>query len=190
MTAGPQPPYYISMKPIYYTGITAVIIVLLLADPSSVAAGGDYYRVTKVDDGDTVSIRTQSFLGVPLKIEKVRLIGIDAPELKQQSWGRTAKRHLKEIISVCDWVVRLEYDLEQRDKYGRLLAYLWDKSGRMLNEQMVYDGYAIAFTIPPNLRYAERFDSAQQSAKMRRTGIWGKAGLRQSPYEWRKEHPR
>ena len=88
--------------------------------------------MTKVHDGDTVSIRVSSFARIPIRTERVRLIGIDAPELEQE-WGWHAKRYLKKILSESDWIVSVETDVEQRDKYGRLLAYLWDKDGRMIN---------------------------------------------------------
>lgn len=148
------------------------------------------YRVTEVHDGDTVTIRTSSFIGIPFKTERVRLIGIDAPELKQENWGRKAKRYLKKLISENDWVVRLELDVEQRDKYGRLLGYLWDNRGRMINELMIEHGYAVLYTIPPNVKHDERFMFAQKRAQTRKAGVWHKGGLQKSPHRWREEHPR
>lgn len=190
LTAGLRPTYYIAMKLFYYTGFKALIFLLLLVPLPSWSASDSYYRVTDVHDGDTVSIRAGSFLGIPFKIEKVRLIGIDAPELKQEAWGRKSKRHLKKLLSANDWVVRVEFDTEDRDKYGRLLAYLWDKQGRMINEMMVSSGYAVAYPFYPNIRYKDRFETAQRTAKEKGAGIWGKAGLMNSPVNWRKEHPR
>lgn len=132
--------------------------------------------VTNVHDGDTVSIKIKSFLGIAISVEKVRLIGIDAPEIKQEPWGRKAKKHLKKLISESDGSVYLEYDLDRRDKYGRLLAYLWDKKGRMINEKMIEDGYAAVFIVPPNVKYVKRFMEAQQTARQKMSGMWGKGG--------------
>ncbi len=143
--------------------------------------------VNEVHDGDTVSIRTRSFLGITISVEKVRLIGIDAPEIKQEPWGRMAKKHLKKLINESGGKVYLEYDLDRRDKYGRILAYLWDKKGRMLNQRMLEDGYAMLYTIPPNVKYVNILTEAQQKARQNKAGIWGKGGLKKSPHEWRKE---
>lgn len=174
----------------YYTKISLIIILLFIFSSFASAAQTSKFRVTDVRDGDTISIRVNSFAGIPLKTERVRLIGIDAPELKQEGWGRQAKRHLKRLISESDWVVTVEFDIEQRDKYGRLLAYLWGKDGRLINERMVADGYAMVYTFPPNIKYTERFLSAQKKAQANKAGIWGKNRLRKSPGEWRIEHPR
>jgi len=152
--------------------------------------GGTPYVVTEVHDGDTVSIRLRSLFGIALSVEKVRLTGIDAPEFKQEPWGRRAKKHLKKMISESGGVVYLEYDFDRRDRHGRLLAYLWDKKGRMLNEKMLEDGYAMLYTIPPNVKHVKRFTSAQERARQNKAGIWGKDGLKVSPKEWRKENPR
>ncbi len=148
------------------------------------------FRVTEVHDGDSVSIRISSPLGLPVRTERIRLIGIDAPELKQEPWGRISKRFLKKIISRSDWIVFVEFDIEQRDKYGRLLAYLWTKKGEMINEMMVLNGYATLYTIPPNVKYVDRLISAQRHAQIKKLGIWGKKGIKVTPEEWRKAHPR
>ena len=178
------------MKQSYYTRIPIIICLILFIPFLPDAAHAAKFRVTKVHDGDTVSIRISGFAKIPVKTEKVRLIGIDAPELKQEPWGRLSKRYLKKLVSESDWVVDVEFDVEQRDKYGRLLAYLMDKNGRMINEKMLETGYAILYTIPPNVKYTERFTEAQKKAQLCKAGIWRKGGLRKSPEQWRMEHPR
>jgi micrococcal nuclease len=178
------------MKRFYYTAISAIIINLIFITSLASAAAPAKVRVTKVHDGDTVSIKMSSFSRLSFKIERVRLIGIDAPELKQEPWGRISKRYLKKLISESDWVVSLEFDLEQRDKYGRILGYLWDKKGKMINERMIESGYALLYTFPPNVKYVESFTAAQKRAQSRKTGIWAKGGLKKDPEQWRKEHPR
>lgn len=178
-----------SMGRFYYTAILtlmALFSVIVLADE----AVGTTYLVTEVNDGDTVSIKAKSFAGVPLKIERVRLIGIDAPELRQEPWGRRAKRYLKKLISENGWVIDVEHDIEQRDKHGRLLGYLWTKDRRLLNEQIIEEGFAVLFTVPPNVKHVERLTAAQKRAQTGRRGIWGEGGLRESPRQWREAHPR
>lgn len=149
-----------------------------------------YYRVIEIHDGDTVSVITGSFFGIVNEVERVRLTGIDAPELTQEPWGGKAKEHLRKIIKESHWYVKIELDIQQRDRYGRLLAYLWDKEGKMINYLMVRDGYAMVYTVPPNVKYAELFLQAQKLARQEGRGIWSRQGLRESPSQWRKKHPR
>lgn len=143
-----------------------------------------YATVTKVHDGDTVSIIIGN------AEEKVRLIGVDAPELGQEPWGKRARRKLQEMMRKTDRTVKVEFDVEERDKYGRLLAYLWTKDGRLINEEMIKSGYAIVYTVPPNVRYVDRLRQAQNMALKRRVGIWGEKGLEERPSDYRKTHPR
>ena len=140
--------------------------------------------VVKVHDGDTLSVLFNK------KKEKVRLIGIDAPEMGQKIWGKRAKKYLENILSSSGWRVRLEFDVEQRDKYDRILAYIWTKDGRMINILMFESGYAMLFTVPPNLEYVDNLGVAQKQAKEKGVGIWGIKGLKERPSDYRKEHGR
>jgi micrococcal nuclease len=178
------------MRHFYYTAITVIILPLFFVFPPAHAAYGSLFRVTEVNDGDTVTIRAKSFAGIPLKTERVRLIGIDAPELRQEPWGRRSKCHLKKLLSKSNWVVEVEYDIDRRDKYGRLLGYLWGRDGRMLNERQVEAGMAVPYTFAPNVKYVERFADAQKRAKARKYGFWKEGGLTEAPRYWRKSHPR
>ncbi len=177
------------IKASYYNLLaTFVISLLFLVYPCNTEAQkAEKFRVTEVHDGDTVSIRVSSFLGFPFRIERVRLIGIDAPELRQEPWGRNAKRHLKRLLSENDWVVAVEFDIEKRDKHGRLLAYLWHRNGTMINEKMLLDGLAVLYTIPPNVKYVERLKRAQRIAQQQKKGIWGRSGLKLTPEQWREQ---
>lgn len=157
--------------------ILIIITIIFFISPSFTYAlvAGTPVVATNVHDGDTVSISIKSLFGIVIGTEKVRLIGIDAPEIKQEPWGRRAKKHLKKLINESGGSVHLEYDLDRRDKYGRILAYLWDKKGRMINQKMIEDGYATVLTIPPNVKYVKRFIEAQQMARKNKAGMWGKA---------------
>jgi micrococcal nuclease len=180
------------MYRLYYNTKTFLILfALLLVASSAHAVSGNKYVVTQVHDGDTISIKAESFAGFPLRIEKVRLIGIDTPELKQEPWGRKAKKHLKKLLSESDWIVNVEFDVQERDKYGRLLGYIWSRNkGILINQKMIEDGMAVLFTFPPNVRYEDRFTEAEKMASKKGIGLWGPNGLTQKPADWRREHPR
>ncbi|MCL0083510.1 thermonuclease family protein [Thermodesulfovibrionales bacterium] len=182
------------MKLHYYTGIfiliLAIAIIFLYFNASYIDTKyGTRFYVSRVDDGDSVSIRKAGFWGILSGTESVRLIGIDAPELGQEPWGNRSKRHLQRLINKNGGVVNIEFDVKQRDRYERLLAYLWGGEGDMINERMIEDGYAVLLTIPPNVRYTERFKTAQRKARLQRAGFWKYGGLNESPRQWRMKHP-
>lgn len=141
-------------------------------------------RVVRVHDGDTVSVIASG------RRQKVRLIGIDAPELGQEPWGIRAKMHLEELLRRSGWMVTLEFDIDRRDKYGRLLAYLRSRDGTFINLRMLKDGYAVLFTFPPNVTYANDFTEGQRYARTKGLGIWGRNGLREPPQSYKRKHPR
>lgn len=178
------------MRFFYYNVIAAIILPLIFLFSPVHAAHGPLFRVTAVQDGDTVTIRAKSFAGIPIKTERVRLIGIDAPELRQEPWGRRAKCYLKRLLSKSNWIVEVEYDVEQRDQYGRILGYLWGRDGALINEKLVEAGLAVPYTFPLNVKYAERFTEAQNKAKAGKAGFWKEGGLTEAPRLWRKAHPR
>ncbi len=140
--------------------------------------------VCRVNDGDTVTALVGN------RYERIRLIGIDAPEMGQEPWGEIAKRHLRTMIISTSRTVRIEYDIETRDKYGRLLAYLRMKNGKLVNSVMLREGYAVLFTFPPNVRHNGAFIEAEREARSRKLGIWSQKGLKQKPVDYRRSHPR
>lgn len=169
------------------------IILSIIFVFTALAFGGQQssvYLVTKVVDGDTIKIKIKNFIGIATRYEMIRLTGIDAPELGQGQIGMLSKKHLKKIISQSNWAVRLEFDTVQRDKYNRLLCYVWSIHGWMINEKMVLDGYALAYTIPPNVLYSYRFVKAQETARSNNLGLWAKNGFQKKPFQWRLENPR
>lgn len=141
-------------------------------------------KVVKVFDGDTISVLLEG------TAEKIRLIGIDAPELDQKPWGLKSKKHLESLINASGWTIDLEFDSEKRDKYGRLLCYLFSDDKTMINLQMLKDGYAMLFTIPPNIKYVDMLKKAQKEAREQKLGIWHSNGLKESPGNYRKMYPR
>ena len=145
--------------------------------PTSVVGlpDGDDATVTRVVDGDTISVELG---GHELK---VRLIGIDTPETKDprkavQCFGREASARTAELLPVGTGV-RLAYDAERTDRYGRTLAYVYRKdrarTGSFVNADLVRDGYASAYTSPPNVAHVDEFVALQREARDSRRGLWG-----------------
>ncbi|MBA2458769.1 MAG: thermonuclease family protein [Gemmatimonadales bacterium] len=114
---------------------------------------------------------------------KVRLIGIDSPELRQGESGRIARGALGRFLQ--GGRVRLETDVSRRDRWGRTLAYAWS-GGRLVNEAMVREGWAVLYTVPPDVKYAGRLERAQSEARARRAGLWESGGFDCLPSQYRR----
>lgn len=115
----------------------------------------------RVIDGDTIECDGTT---------KVRMIGIDSPEMDQGEYGAQAREALQGLLP--DSVgVELEYDVEKTDRYGRELAYVW-AGGRHVNLEMLQKGWAMILTYPPNVRYVELFRAGQASARVDKRGLW------------------
>lgn len=115
--------------------------------------------VRRVVDGDTVEIEGGT---------RVRYIGVDTPE-SGECFGEEAAEANKNLVGAKP--VRLERDIQQFDKYQRLLAYVW-VGDKMANEELVAQGFAQVSTFPPNVRYVDRFVRAQQKARTNQLGLW------------------
>jgi micrococcal nuclease len=133
-------------------------------------------RVVWVVDGDTIHVR------VGRRLEKVRYIGVNAPEIphpEARGWrDGGARAHGANRRLVAGRSVRLELDIARRDSWGRLLAYVWVRRSRtvvMANAEMVRRGWAQVMTISPNVRYQERFLKLQRKARDAGRGLWGRA---------------
>lgn len=132
--------------------------------------------VNDVLDGDTFECREGR--------HRIRLLLIDAPETEQQSLGIEATDRLYSLTPPGS-IVQLELDRETRDKYGRILAYAWLPDGRMVNEEMVRTGYAITFTIKPNVKYHDRIQEAQRLSEASSAGLWAVSGFACPPVAFR-----
>ena len=135
--------------------------------------------VTKVIDGDTLELQDQN---------RVRLIGLDTPEVRfNKKLARDANRLDKDcetIIAmgkrateftrklVLGKQVKLEFDFEKRDRYGRLLAYVYLPDGRMLNAEIIKQGYGQIYTFPPNIKHVDMFIKLQIEARENNRGLW------------------
>ena len=135
--------------------------------------------VRRVVDGDTLVLESG---------ERVRLIGIDTPEMHTNSklyrqaqrsktdiqtimaLGRRAYEFTRNLVEGKH--VRLEFDIEKYDKYGRLLCYVYLKEGTFVNAKIIQEGYASLLTIPPNVRYVDLFQALYQEAREDNRGLW------------------
>lgn len=124
------------------------------------------HTVKRVYDGDTVILENG---------KRVRLLGLNTPEIEShyrqgQAGGIDAKEWLKEKLTSS--TVFLEYDKQQKDKYGRLLAHVFLEDGEHVNQQLIKLGLATLSIIPPNLRYSVELQQAELMAENKRVGIW------------------
>jgi micrococcal nuclease len=136
---------------------------------AAAAAGGPVAaRVLEVVDGDTIDV------SLAAETEPVRYIGIDTPEsnpdLPYECFGDEADRLNRELVGGRE--VRLEFDDERRDQYGRLLAYVY-VGDLFVNAEIVRRGYARTLTIEPNTDHAGLFARLQQEAGNAGRGLWG-----------------
>jgi len=132
--------------------------------------GGDSGRVVKVVDGDTIHVQVGSVR------EKVRYIGVDTPETKHPSrpvgcFGQKASDFNARLVG--GERVRLVRDVEARDRYGRLLAYVYRvRDDLFVNAELVRLGYAQPLSIPPDVRFADRFTALAREAREQGRGLW------------------
>ncbi|RIK10486.1 MAG: nuclease [Acidobacteria bacterium] len=130
--------------------------------------------VVKVIDGDTIDVARP---GETAK-ERIRLIGVDTPETKDprkpvQCFGKEASEFTSRLIGRTVW---LEYDVERKDRYGRTLAHVFLDDGAFFNLILAEEGYAQPLTIPPNVRYADRFVEGARKAREEGRGLWSSCG--------------
>ncbi|HAR6464097.1 TPA: thermonuclease family protein [Staphylococcus pseudintermedius] len=135
---------------------------------SSTDVRGESYLVKRVIDGDTVIIDKDGH------DERVRLIGVDTPETVKpntpvQPYGKAASNFTKKHLT--NQRVRLEYDREPKDKYGRTLAYVW-LGDEMFNVKLAKEGLARAKFYPPNDKYRILIEQAQKEAQKKQLNIW------------------
>lgn len=162
-----------------------IISLVLLTLTTQALAKDELTKVVlkKINDGDTIVVQIQN------RNEHVRLIGIDTPESYQNpkaerdaqknkldlptilELGKKSTNFLHSIIKAGDPLF-LEFDIEQRDKYGRLLAYVFLENGTFLNEKILASGYGLLYSVSPNLKYTKRLARAVKSARDNKLGLW------------------
>ena len=138
------------------------LFIILL---SSFLYGQDVVRVKRVIDGDTILLANG---------ERVRLIGVNTPETKHpqkpvERFGKEASLFTKRMVEGKE--VRLEFDWQKRDKFGRLLAYVYLMDGTFLNAEIIKQGYGFAYT-KYSFKYLEEFRGYEREAREAKKGLW------------------
>ncbi len=126
---------------------------------------GENVLVKKVIDGDTIELENG---------QKVRYIGINTPEIhhptkKVECFGQEAYAQNKTLLE--GKTLRLEKDVSEKDRYGRLLRYVYIDN-LFINDYLVRQGYAYSSTFPPDVKYQQQFRLAEQEAKENNRGLW------------------
>jgi micrococcal nuclease len=149
---------------------TSILLVFLCA---CTLPTYDYSRikVIKVIDGDTVKLANG---------QSLRYIGVDTPEIKikrnsrfiyqPQPFALEAKKLNAQLVQ--NKYISVEFDVEKTDRYGRLLGYCF-VNNVFVNAKLVEEGFAVTYTMPPNVQYADTFLSLQTKARLSRKGMWG-----------------
>ncbi|MBL7130428.1 MAG: thermonuclease family protein [Candidatus Omnitrophica bacterium] len=188
----------ICIKNISFLLVLIGLLYILLFSVTAKKNTYDNILVVKVFDGDTILLESG---------EKVRLIGIDCPEAyENDKLTRDAQRTGQDIKAIIEMgkkateftknliegkKIRLELDVERKDKYERLLAYLFLKASNLriirdtdttkfkngipylfVNAEIIADGFAQPMAIPPNVKYAELFQKLYQDARENKRGLW------------------
>jgi len=172
------------MRRIFASWAVAAVVIALMAvalllepeqngnDSDEELPGSVTVQVTRVVDGDTIEVRLRA------EEEDVRYIGVDTPETVEPGepvdcFGPRASHFNEDLVEGEE--VRLVFDTELRDDYGRLLAYVY-RGDRFVNAELVRRGYARSLTIPPNDRFAALFRRAEHRAGVAGRGLWGACG--------------
>jgi micrococcal nuclease len=141
------------------------ILILNLSGCAYIPKDAYYARVVYIYDGDTVKLDNG---------ERVRYLGIDTPEMNYKNpppeyFAEEAKRFNADLVHRKN--IRLEFDSVKRDKYNRLLAYVY-VDDIFVNAKLIEEGYAKVYIIPPNVKYADDFLELQRKAREAKKGIW------------------
>lgn len=147
-----------------------LVLALLLGVVPAAAQGlaGLDGLVVRVVDGDTIHVRIGG------RVEKVRYIGVNTPELhhptrREEPGGRQAHAANRRLVEGKR--VRLDLDVQSRDRYGRMLAYVWIGE-TMVNAELIRLGFAQVMTVPPNVRHQALFLKLQRAAREAGRGLW------------------
>jgi len=166
---------------VYLKTILIVFVLTLLSPPLHAQ---QTTIVTRIIDGDTLKV---FYLGGE---ESIRLIGIDTPESRVNkknkrdakrseqdvetiiAMGKRATGYVEGLVKPGD-LITIEFDVQERDRYKRLLGYVYLSNGKMLNEEIIKAGYANVMTIPPNVKYKDKYLRAYKQAREDKRGLWG-----------------
>ena len=144
---------------------------VLQQTPAAPTQAGPVYPVVKVVDGDTIEVEKDG------KVVKVRLIGIDTPEVVDprkvvQCFGREASAEAHRLLDGQSVSLETDPSQDTHDKYGRLLAYARLPDGTFFNEHMIAAGFAHEYTYHVPYKYQARFKAAEKTAREAEQGLW------------------
>lgn len=145
--------------------IEEVTEVVIFQQNTNTSSSSQQAKVVRVIDGDTIVLESG---------EKVRYIGIDAPEIHHpqqgvECFGTQAFERNKALVE--GKIVNLEKDVSETDKYGRLLRYVWLEN-TLINESLILEGYAVASSYPPDIKNQHALDQAERIARENNQGLW------------------
>jgi endonuclease YncB( thermonuclease family) len=154
-----------------------ILLLGIIFPTSAITAQGvqSPAAVVRVVDGDTVDVQLEDG-----QTERVRLIGIDTPEVVDprkpvQCFGREASAHAHELLDGQSVAIEMDASQGQRDVFGRLLAYVWLADGRNFGQVMIADGFAHEYTYNLPYAYLDAFTAAQDTAIANQVGLWSLA---------------
>jgi micrococcal nuclease len=150
--------------------VVAVFAGRLAIERNEASPSGVRGEVVRVVDGDTIRVDLDG------EEQTVRYIGVDTPESVKpgtavQCFAKKASERNAQLVRGTD--VKLRFDVERRDRYGRLLAYVYRADdGTFVNAALVRGGFARSLTVPPNVAFAQRFAQLQREARQADRGLW------------------
>lgn len=158
----------------YWALATLILGAVFSFSSGCFSRNSDDVRVVRVVDGDTVDVDSGA---------TVRYIGIDTPETRRRTsagWIPTGDVEGEEAKKANDALVlgkkvRLEHDVQKKDKYGRTLAYVFVRENNrevLVQTELLRRGLAFLYTLPPNVRYVDVFLAAQKEARKNKAGVW------------------
>lgn len=135
-------------------------------------------KVRRVISGQTIEV----VLSETSRVAKVRIVGIDAPDLRQSPWGKTAKERLGELV--IGKSINIETDNLRSDRFDRIYAHVWQDKN-LISQQLVEEGCVLANTEYPH-SYSKLLINAREYARLMGLGIWNpQLPLRQTPSQFR-----
>lgn len=170
-------------KKLFFCLLPLLACLMLAGCQAKETPTGVAVKVERVISGQTLEVVDTSKPSA--LIERVRLLGIEAPDMKQQPWGTAAQEKLKQLIG--GQIVLLESEGSTKDQFERTLAYVW-KDGMLVNEQLVVEGYVY---VPRSInnKYEQRLTNAQEFARLMGKGIWNpEKPMRLTPTEFRRQN--
>jgi micrococcal nuclease len=161
--------------------LSACLLATACAQPAAapaataltVPAGAQEAVVVRHTDGDTLWLRGIGVGPLPGRSTKVRVLEIDTPEVfgTPGCYGEQASARTAELVPLGAHV-RVEADRDDRDRYGRLLLYIWTSSGASLEEVLLREGYARTLLVRPNDRHIDALRGVEAQARRAKRGLW------------------